>query len=340
MKRPNSQPLRVVCFGGGTGLATLLRGLRSRSLSADPPGAKTALDIAAIVTVTDDGGSSGRLRRDFSILAPGDVRNCMVALAEDSDLLSQLFQYRFKQGDGLRGHSLGNLLLTAMTDVTGDFHQAIQRSCEVLNIHGKIFPSTLSNVRLEAEMSDGQTIVGETKITGSSTGVSRIRLKPRRCKPPREALEAIGRADIITFGPGSLYTSVIPNLLVDGIPAAIGASQAKKIYICNLMGQPGESEGLSVAEHVGAILAHVPRARRRGLLDSIVVNRTKVAKRRIAAYLREGSTPVTVDPSAIAAQGVSVIMADLLSKGSMVRHDSERLADLVIELAEQQRSKN
>jgi uncharacterized cofD-like protein len=319
--------VRVVCFGGGTGLATLLRGLRSRS------GAGDSVDISAIVTVTDDGGSSGRLRQDFAILAPGDVRNCMVALAEDSDLLSQLFQYRFKQGDGLRGHSLGNLLLTALTDVTGDFHQAIQRSCEVLNIRGKIYPSTLSNVRLEAEMVDGQTIVGETKISGSSSGVRRIRLKPRRCKPPHEALEAIHRADVITFGPGSLYTSVIPNLLVDGIPAAVAASQASKIYICNLMGQPGESEGLSAADHVDAILAHVPRAPRSRLLDSIVVNSKKVPKQRIAAYLREGSTPVAVAADALDLRGVSVIAADLLAKGSMVRHNPERLADLIVELA-------
>lgn len=327
MKRATPRPLRVVCFGGGTGLATLLRGLRSCS------GAGGSVDISAIVTVTDDGGSSGRLRQEFSILAPGDVRNCMVALAEDSDLLSQLFQYRFKQGDGLRGHSLGNLLLTALTDVTGDFHQAIQRSCEVLNIRGKIYPSTLSNVRLEADMVDGQTIVGETRITGSSSGVRRIRLKPRRCKPPDEALEAIRRADVITFGPGSLYTSVIPNLLVDGIPTAVAASQANKIYICNLMGQPGESEGLSATDHVTAILAHVRRVSRSRLLDSIVVNSKKIPKQRVAAYSREGSTPVAVDAEALELQGVSVIAADLLAKGSMVRHNPERLADLIVELA-------
>src|ERR1041385_4597114 len=225
---PEITPLRVVAIGGGTGLSSVLTGLKHYVRPPEP--LPPALDLTAIVTVTDDGGSSGRLRREFDVLPPGDIRNCMVAMSEDSALLSKLFQYRFATGRGLKGHSFGNLFLMALTHIMGDFANAVTVSSEVLNIAGHIYPSTSDNVSLEAKLANGTTVVGETRITASRHRIRSIRLRPRRVKPVAAALTAIAEADVITLGPGSLFTSVIPNLLVDGIAEAIRSSPAIKAY--------------------------------------------------------------------------------------------------------------
>ena len=325
--------MRIVSLGGGTGLSVLLEGLKhhtgptaasSNDLNPTPP-----VDLSAIVTVSDDGGSSGRLRRAFDILAPGDIRNCMVALAEDQALLSRLFQYRFSNGKGLEGHSFGNLFLTALTHVTGDFHQAIQLSSEVLAIRGRIFPSTLTNVRLEAQLESGRSRTGETRISGSRERIKSIRLKPRRCPPLPESLEAIRRADAITLGPGSLYTSVIPNLLVDGVAQAIARSSAVKIYICNLMWQPGETEGYTAADHVRAIQEHAAAR----LIDYVVVNARGPAAAARRRYAEQDAWPVETDSAELEKLGVEVIASNLVAPGKVVRHDSARLARLIIDLA-------
>lgn len=333
---PRQQPLRIVALGGGTGLSTLLRGLRdlSAALEEEDP-LCGGLDLAAIVTVTDDGGSSGRLRRDFDILAPGDIRNCMVALAEDEALLSRLFQYRFQQGEGLEGHSFGNLFLTALTHVTGDFHQAIQLSSEVLAIRGRIFPSTLANVRLEAVMSNGRSMLGESRITGSRDGIRRMSLRPRHCEPVEEALQAIGQADLITLGPGSLYTSVIPNLLVDGVCDALNASKAHKVYICNLMWEPGETEGYAASDHLQAVFEHSNP----GIVDAILVNQSRIAPKVLKRYAGENAQPVSFDKERLEALGPRVLNLDFAAPGPMVRHDSDHLARLLVDLARERRGR-
>src|SRR6185437_1939414 len=235
-----SAPLRVVSIGGGHGLAALLEGVKRYP----------DVDITAIVTVTDDGGSSGRLRREFDVLPPGDIRNCMVALSEDGALLSKLFQYRFKAGHGLKGHSFGNLFLTALTDIIGDFPDAVRHSAEVLNIAGRIYPSTAANVSLEAVLDDGRVVRGGSRISKSRRRIRRILLNPSRVRPMKETLEAIAHADLITLGPGSLFTSIIPNLLVTGVPKAIRQSRACKAYFVNLMTQPGETTNFTAPDHV------------------------------------------------------------------------------------------
>ena len=319
--------LRIVALGGGTGLSALLQGLKLYTL---PQHGKALLaDLSAIVTVSDDGGSSGRLRRAFDILAPGDIRNCMVALAEDETLLARLFQYRFSNGKGLEGHSFGNLFLTALTHVTGDFHQAIQLSSEVLAIRGRIFPSTLANVKLEAQLQSGRLRSGETRISGSPERIKSIRLKPRKCQPLPESLDAIEQADAITFGPGSLYTSIIPNLLVEGVPSAIARSKAVKIYICNLMWQPGETEGYTAADHVRAIQDHAKQR----LIDYVVVNSRQPPAAVRKQYAKQNARPVDVDVAEIEALGVQVISASLLAEAQAVRHDSEKLANLIVQVA-------
>src|SRR3989441_7946039 len=254
-------PLRIVAMGGGTGLSALLQGLKKYAQPSAP-----AVDITAVVTVSDDGGSSGRLRREFEVLPPGDIRNCMVALSEDEALLSRLFQYRFQSGRGLKGHSFGNLFLTALTRVTGDFHEAVKVSSEVLRIAGSIYPATATNIVLEAVLQDGRHVTGETAITKSQSGISRIHLLPEKCLPLPETLKAIAEADLITLGPGSLFTSVIPNLLVEGIPDAIRRSPAVKAYFVNLMWQPGETMNYRASDHLRAIYSHSGE----GLIDYVV----------------------------------------------------------------------
>jgi len=331
------QPLRIVSMGGGTGLATLLRGLK-RYIQA----AAGALEITAVVTVTDDGGSSGRLRRDFDVLPPGDIRNCMVALCRDEALLSQLFNYRFTGGRGLKGHSFGNLFLMAMTHLTGDFAQAVKLSSEVLAVRGRIYPSTAANVRLKATLAGGQKVSGETRISRSIRPIQRVELSPRRARPLKETLDAIAEADLITLGPGSLYTSVIPHLLVEGIPQAIAASPAVKVYFANLMTQPGETTGMEGAsDHLAALLRHAGR-RGSNLIDVCVVNTGPILRRALEQYRAREARPVENDVKKIEAIGVKVVAADLVRLAGRriqekIRHDPGAISAIAIELAQQGR---
>ena len=298
-------------MGGGTGLATLLRGLK-RYVQAS----EGAVEITAVVTVTDDGGSSGRLRRDFDVLPPGDIRSCMVALCQDEALLSQLFNYRFTGGRGLKGHSFGNLFLMAMTHLTGDFAHAVTLSSEVLAVRGRIYPSTAANVRLKATLVGGRKVSGETRISRSNRPIQRVELSPRRARPLKETLEAIAQADLITLGPGSLYTSVIPHLLVEGIPQAIAASPAVKAYFANLMTQPGETTGMdSASDHLLALLRHGLRKETRRasrLIDVCVVNTGPILRKALEKYRAREARPVENDVKKIEATGVKVIEADLV----------------------------
>jgi uncharacterized cofD-like protein len=333
----SSAPLRIVSIGGGNGLSTLLRGLK-RYVKAG----EGALDLTAIVTVTDDGGSSGRLRREFDVLPPGDIRNCMVALSEDETLLTRLFQYRFSNGRGLKGHSFGNLFLTAMTHLTGDFGQAVKLSAEVLAVLGRIYPSTSANVVLEATLVDGRKVQGETRISRSKSRIHRIELRPRRPKPLAEALNAIARADLITMGPGSLFTSVIPNLLVDGIPRAIATSPGLKAYFVNLMSQPGETNNFRASDHAAAIRRHVGRVYRRGLIDVCVVNTRPVGGNVLRHYQERAARPVENDIDNLERMGLTVVATDLLRMAGelnreKIRHDPGVLGAVAVELAQKGR---
>ncbi len=330
--------MRIVSIGGGNGLATLLRGLKRYAIAA-----QGGLEVTAIVTVTDDGGSSGRLRRDFDVLPPGDIRNCMVALSQDETLLAKLFNFRFAGGRGLKGHSFGNLFLTAMTHLTGDFAQAVKLSAEVLAVAGRIYPSTAANVGLEATLADGEVITGESRIGRSKQPITRVQLQPRRAKPLKETLAAIAEADLITLGPGSLFTSVIPNLLVDGIPKAIATSKATTVYFANLMTQPGETQGFSVSKHVEAILKHAGR-HRKGLIDLCVVNQGTLGSGALQAYGAMAAKPVDVDVPEIEALGVRVVRDDLVRmagtrRQTKIRHDSGAVGAITVELAQAHRDK-
>jgi uncharacterized cofD-like protein len=315
-------------MGGGTGLSALLQGLKKYAQPAPPE-----VDITAIVTVTDDGGSSGRLRRDFEVLPPGDIRNCMVALSEDEGLLSKLFQYRFQSGRGLKGHSFGNLFLTALTRVTGDFHEAVKVSSEVLRIVGSIYPATAKNVVLEALLENGRRVVGETRITSSRGKISRIRLRPGKCLPLPATLDAIAQADLITLGPGSLYTSVIPNLLVDGIPDAVRRSTAVKAYFVNLMWQPCETMGFSASDHVRAINDHAGA----GLLEYAVVNTGPVPSSLRKKYARQQVKPVEVDFEMLEGMGLHVVAGNLLLESAKIRHNPDAVAAVAMQLAREGR---
>jgi len=295
--------------------------------------AETQVDITAIVTVTDDGGSSGRLRRDFDVLPPGDIRNCMVALSEDAGLMARLFQYRFKEGRGLRGHSFGNLFLTALTEITGNFQDAVRHSCEVLAIRGQIFPSTMSNVQLEAELEDGTVVSGETRISRSRRRIKRVHLNPRRCRPVPEALDAIAMADLITLGPGSLFTSVVPNLLVAGIPEAIRKSPGVKAYFVNLMWQPGETSEFRASDHVRSILRHAPRLH----LDYAILNSRPIRPALRVRYARQSAKPVENDGDAIRKMGIEIVLCDLLEENEKVRHNPAIIASVALGLAREGR---
>lgn len=334
MPDPNFSPLRIVSLGGGNGLSALLRGLKRYAMAGEG-----AVDITAVVTVTDDGGSSGRLRREFDVLPPGDIRNCMSALCADEALLTRLFQYRFKGGRGLRGHSFGNLFLTVMTDLTGDFAQAVKLSSEVLAVAGRIYPSTDADVALEATLADGRKVSGESRISRSTAPIRKIELRPRRAKPLPETLEAIADADLITLGPGSLFTSIIPNLLVSGIPEAIAASRAYKAFFVNLMTQPGETTHFRASDHVAALLRHAGRSRK-GLVDACVVNTRPFAESVLKRYREHAAQPVETDFSALQRMGVKVVAVDLLRNRAAlgkIRHDSSSAAAVAIELAQKGR---
>jgi uncharacterized cofD-like protein len=314
-------------MGGGTGLSTVLRGLKQHIVERGKRSHKQPItDLAAVVTVTDDGGSSGRLRREYRILPPGDIRNCMVALSKDEHLLGRLFQYRFPTGRGLGGHSFGNLFLTALTNSTGDFPKAVQVSAQVLAIRGRIFPSTAQNVTLKAELEDGTIVNGETNISRSRRRIRHVSLVPRRARPLPEVLASIREADLILIGPGSLYTSLIPNLLVAQMSETIANSRATRVYIANLMTQPGETEHYSVADHVRAIYDHT----RPGLFDFAIINRTPVSSQLLKRYRREGAEPVDPSLDELAQMGLKYVTGDFLQQEGLVRHDQERLAQVLL----------
>jgi uncharacterized cofD-like protein len=322
--------MRVVALGGGTGLSALLRGLKEHLAlrNADIFTKERPIsDIAAIVTVTDDGGSSGRLRRENRMLPPGDIRNCMVALSKDEALLSRLFQYRFRAGRGLRGHNFGNLFLAALTHVTGDFAEAVRVSSKVLAIRGRIFPSTVSNVNLIATLANGKRVRGETKISRSRFPIQKLELDPRHVKPLPKAIEAIRDADLILMGPGSLFTSVIPNLLIPEIARAIARSKAPRVYIANLMTQPGETTNFSLSQHLSAIDAHVGKH----VIDYVVVNCKAVSAEVASRYHLEGAEQVEVDRDEISRMKVNLILDNLLDEHEVIRHNSPRLAHLLVD---------
>ena len=285
-----------------------------------------------MVTVTDDGGSSGRLREDFKMLPPGDIRNCMVALSEDEHLLSKLFQFRFDQGE-LQGHSFGNLFVAALSHITGDFAQAVQMSSQILAARGKIFPATNTNVRLAALMDDGSLVRGETNITASKQSIVELMLEPATAEPLPQTLEAIANADLITLGPGSLYTSLITNLLVRGIPEALAASRATKVFVCNLMTQANESLGLTASQHIEKILQHAVGETGSPIFDYALVNTTPFSAARLEQYAREGQRPIEADLDAIRALGVEPVTGNFVHEGDVVlRHDYDRVAETLLAL--------
>jgi uncharacterized cofD-like protein len=336
--------LRVVAIGGGTGLSTLLRGLKryvatpAASQPLQDPVCKDApcliRELAAVVTVTDDGGSSGRLREDFKMLPPGDVRNCMVALSEDEHLLSRLFQYRFAQGE-LDGHSFGNLFLAALAHITGDFSQAVQMSSQILATRGRIYPATNTDVTLAALMDDHTVVEGETNITASHRRIVELKLIPADARPLPETLDAIAHADLITLGPGSLYTSLITNLLVRGIPEALAASRATRVYVCNLMTQANESIGLSASEHIEKILQHATPAPR-GIFDYALINTGQISPTLLDKYAREGQQPIEPDLDRIRSLGVEPVTGNFLHEGDVLRHDYDEVTAQLLKLALQQ----
>lgn len=316
----------LVAIGGGTGLSTLLAGLKKRVGKTED--LAWIENLSAIVTVSDDGGSSGRLRDELQMLPPGDIRNCMIALSEDSSLLSKLFRYRFR-GDGeLGGHSFGNLFLAALTEVTGDFTEAIRLSSEILASKGHIFPATISDVRLVAELGDGSVVSGETQISKSSQRIRHLRLEPEKCLPLPQALRAIRSADIITVGPGSLYTSILPNLLVAQVARVIGEAQATKIFVNNLMTQPGETDGYTAKTHLEAVKKYAPEIH----FDFVIVNDRRISKEQAERYAAEGAYQIGIDDPIEDAldQATEIVRADLLEDGEKVRHNADRLAQVVL----------
>lgn len=311
---------KIVAIGGGTGLSTLLHGLKEYSSN-----------ITAIVTVADDGGSSGRLRKDFDVLPPGDIRNCLVALADTESLMQDLFQFRFDSGSELAGHSFGNLFLTAMTKVTGDFEKAIKESSRVLAIRGQVIPSTLEKVSLVAEYEDGSFLEGESNFRLKDVPIKKVKLKPQSPVAPPETLRAIMEAEVIILGPGSLYTSIIPNLLVKEITPAIVESKAVKIYICNVMTQAGETVNFSASSHLKAILEHShPR-----LIDYCIVNTRPIPKEFLEKYSKDNSFPVECDSSKIKSFGVKVVNEEIASAKDFIRHDAKKLARAIIRIVEE-----
>jgi uncharacterized cofD-like protein len=329
----DNTPLRVVAIGGGTGLSAMLHGLKRYVHPADP--ATPAVDVTAIVTVSDDGGSSGRLRREFDVLPPGDIRNCLVALSEDEALLSRLFQYRFQTGRGLKGHSFGNLFLTALTDIMGDFPDAVKASADVLNIAGRIFPSTSAPVGLEATLEDGSRVVGETNISRSRQRIRSVRLLPRKVKPLAATLNAIAEADVITLGPGSLFTSIVPNLLVQGIADAIRRSSAIKACFVNLMWQPGETPHFTASDHIRAIHKHAGSK----LVEYAVVNVRPIRRELMKRYERESACPVEIDIDKLFKMGVKVMAGNLVQQDDRIRHDPAATAAVAIRLAQEARKR-
>ena len=311
---------RIVVIGGGSGLAVLLRGLKSAV-------GREIGDLKAVVTVSDDGGSSGRLRRDFGVLPPGDIRSCLVALADDEDLVAKLFQYRFITGDGLSGHSFGNLLLTALTGITGDFYQAILTAEDILAVRGKILPATLVDVHLRAQGVSSEVYEGESAVGIAGEQIDHIELVPPRAPAFQDAVEAIRAADLVVLGPGSLYTSLLPNLLIPGILEAVKASAAPVVLPVNLMTQPGETDGMNAEHHLNALDRHVGE----GLVDTVLVNSTPLPEERLEHYAEVEAIPVAVDQKLLQARGLKLVERDLLDQGELIRHDPEKLCLAIIE---------
>jgi uncharacterized cofD-like protein len=307
---------KITALGGGTGLSSLLRGLKH-----------APVDLTAVVTVADDGGSSGRLRRELGVLPPGDIRACLVALADDESLMGRLFQHRFADGD-LSGHPFGNLFLAALAEVTGNFDLAVQECSRVLKIRGRVLPTTLQQVRLWAERVDGSTGCGESNIAAGTGACRRVWLDPTPVAHA-PAVEAIAAADVVVLGPGSLFTSVLPHLSVPEIAAAVAASRGLRVYVCNVMTQPGETDGYLAADHVARVLEAVP-----GGLDAVVLHEGPLDPEAVAAYAAMGQVPVGLDRAAIRAMGVRPVTADLAEAGTLVRHDPDALAAVLLELAQ------
>ena len=332
-----SRAVNVVAMGGGTGLSTLLRGLKRYvtpgALEGQAGNLPSVADLSAIVTVSDDGGSSGRLRRELNLPAPGDVRSCIVALSEEEALLSRLFQYRFPAGEGLGGHSFGNLFLSAMTAITGDFSQAVKYSSAILATRGHIYPATTSNAQLYAIMDDGSVVRGETNITASHRRIVELRMAPANARPLPTALEAIEKADLITIGPGSLFTSLVPNLLVREVSDAIAKSRAIKVFVCNLMTQANESLGLSASDHIRALYKHA----RHRFFDYALVNRTPASPALAAKYAERQQSQIEPDVEPIEALGVKPVLGDYLLEemrqdGLVARHNTHRVAQDLLQL--------
>lgn len=319
MRRPQELPAApaIVVLGGGTGLATLLSGLKDYTTR-----------LTAVVTVADDGGSSGRLKREIGIVPPGDIRNCLVALAEDESLMGRLFQYRFDEGE-LAGHSFGNLFLAALAKVTGDFEEAVRLSSKILAIRGAVLPASLDMVSLQAELTDGSLVSGQSLISGSSLPCRRVWLDPENARPTDAVLEAIGSADMLIVGPGSLFTSIIPNFLIGAITAAVNAADCSKLFVCNVMTQPGETLGFTAADHMAALTEHAGMA----VADTILVNSLRPPRPIYEAYREEGAQPVAIDAQRLSDMGIRVLQADMgFASGDYFRHDSARLAVAVMSL--------
>lgn len=314
-RRQLDHGLKLVAIGGGTGLASLLRGLKPFTSN-----------LVAVVTVSDDGGSSGRLSKELGVLPPGDIRNCLVALADDESLLSELFRFRFRDG-GLEGHSFGNLFLAALSEIAGDFEVAVKLSSQILATRGRVLPATLSPVTLCARFVDGSTVRGESAIPRERKLIESVFIDPELCRPPAEVLAVLAEADAIVLGPGSLYTSVIPNLLVEGVVDALRHSSAPKIYVCNVMTQPGETDGKGAADHLEAIAQHAGAR----LIDYALVN-LAVPQKLLHKYRARGAYPVEPQLDRVEALGVEPVGANLISETDLVRHDSDRLARTIIDL--------
>jgi len=317
--------MKVVTIGGGTGLSSLLRGIKHLV-------PEKISDLTAIVTVADNGGSSGRLREEMQIPAPGDIRNCIVALAEDEDILAKVFQYRFSNGEGLKGHSFGNLFLTVLTKIEGNFLDAIEITSNILNIKGKIIPSTDEMVDIVAEFTDGKVIKGETQITEYGKQlkgkIRKIWMEPENVKAPEDAVKKIMEADFIILGPGSLFTSIIPNLLVNDIREAVLSSDAYKVYICNVMTQYGETDGFTASEHIKAIHSTVGKP----FINAAIVNTTIPPDDVLRRYMKENAEPVVADAGNISRLGITVYAEDLLDTGTYARHNPEKLTSTLLKV--------
>ena len=307
----------ITVVGGGTGLSTLLRGMKY-----------ITNNCTAVVTSADDGGSSGRLRKELGIIPPGDLRNCLTALADREPLMERLMQYRFKGDSPLAGHCFGNLFIAAMAEAEGGMEEGLNATSQILKVRGRVVPATLTDIQLQAEMTDGTIVSGESKIPEARKRIKKMMMCPESAPATSGAVEAILKADVLIFGPGSLYTSVIPNLLVEEIREAVVKSEAVKIYVCNVMTQPGETDGYGAFEHVKALLDHVGEQ----FLDYVIVNDERISTEQLKQYLAEGSMPVTPDIDKIRRLGITVVPASLISKKDLVRHEPKKLSRVLITL--------